>query len=283
MELKFPKTIKAAQAAEQSQWAIGDALLKEAEDRQTGERGLNAVSRELEANGIEFSMPYLRNLRDTAKAFPADRRHNLPWAVHQDAGNPDVLDTIVRGAKKDIDSKTGKSAKVTKWYVRDVLQRQYQEEREERRKAAEVAQHELEKAKTQETEARERERKAKNADERKLAERDRQDATKRKHAAIDSAKTTRTAPRKQNRPAPAEESVPFLVARARFMSGLTEIKGNLKKLGKEIEPYMDEFTPAFINASVEDLLDIANQARALSDVLRKHSSNKRGHLAVVGE
>jgi site-specific DNA-cytosine methylase len=280
MRYHFPRTLKAAEASERSQWAIGDALLKEADDRQSGERGMNAVSKELEANGIELSAGYLAALRATALAFPANRRHALPWKVHSVAGTPDTLDVIVRGAKKDIDRKTGEAPKVTIWYVGEVLQRQRNEQREERRKASEAAQREVAKARAHEHEARERTHKAKDADERKRAERDQKEAAERRRQAVENARAAKAAPAKLP---PTEEDVPFLVARTRFMTGLTDVKGQLKKLGKEIEPFMDEFTLAFINAGVEDLLEIANQARALADTLRKHSNNKRGHLSVIGE
>jgi hypothetical protein len=107
-------TIEAAKEAENHKWLLGEALVLEADETKSGSRGLNAVAKELADHGIEWSTKYLSELRRTAEAFPRDRRHNLPWKVHAKAGNPDMLDVIVRAARKE-------GEKVTTRYVAAVL------------------------------------------------------------------------------------------------------------------------------------------------------------------
>jgi hypothetical protein len=71
----FPLTLAAANDAEKSQWAIGDALVKECgppgDDHSNNgccER-IAAVAKFLDENGREFSVSYLRRLRQVAFAF----------------------------------------------------------------------------------------------------------------------------------------------------------------------------------------------------------------------
>ena len=71
MTVKFPKTLAAAQVAEASQWKVGDALMREAEE---SFESLAQVVEELAAHGIEWTVRHLYNLRRTAEVFPKSRR-----------------------------------------------------------------------------------------------------------------------------------------------------------------------------------------------------------------
>ena len=126
MKVKFPQTLDACLTADESVqkslWRIGTALVREAEDNKHGERGIKAVSEELEAHNLKYKTSRLFEIRRTAVAFPASRRLDLPFQVHSEAGNPDTLDVIVKAARKD-------NKKVTIWYVRNVLQHQREEAR----------------------------------------------------------------------------------------------------------------------------------------------------------
>src|SRR5215831_1198547 len=153
--VKFPKTLKAAMTAERSQWAIGDALAKEAEEKFTGTYGLDACAAELFENGIDYSADYLGRLRGIAIAFPEGDRQVLPWSVHEEAGNPETLKAVVAAAKKTGD-------KVTKWFVREALKQMRAQAQEEARAAKAEADREIE-------EARKEHAKAKDDSERKAA------------------------------------------------------------------------------------------------------------------
>ena len=75
MPTQFPLTLAAAKDAEKSQWAIGDALVKEcgppgADHSNNGASAkIAAVAKFLAENGREFSESYLRRLRQVAFAF----------------------------------------------------------------------------------------------------------------------------------------------------------------------------------------------------------------------
>lgn len=276
MKIMFPQTLEAAKAAEKSQWKIGDALVREAEDQRDGARGLNAVSEELEANGIDMSPTYLGNIRRTADAFPRDRRLDLPFQVHTEASNPDSLDVIVKTARRD-------NHKVTMWYVRDALQQLREEANREREKEIAAANREAARAVEAEAKAREKEKAAETDREKERAKRQRQEATERKREAQAKAKAARSRPKRKDQPAPDEDKVSILRATA----GVKANAGNAKRLANESKKLLgrdvSDLPPGIVAGLTEAAISAANAWKEVADLVRSASSNKRGHLSVVNE
>jgi hypothetical protein len=275
MSYQFPKVLKAAEASELSQWAIGDALLAETEDRHAGPRGLNAVSKELSENGIDYSAHFLGSLRLTASVFPRDRRHALSWHTHEEAGNPDTLDVIVRAARKA-------GHKVTRDYVRNTLMAQRKEVRAEREKAKAEAEAEKAKAEAAERKARDEEREAETAAEKAQAERKRVAATKRRRDAAAKARKAKTMPRKKDRPAPTEEEWSPMVVKAELMANAADAERLAVKTEKTIAKVIDELTPKMVAGLIEDAMSVANAWTRVAAALRK-AAPKGSHLSVVNE
>lgn len=274
---RFPETIEAAKAAVKSQWRIGEALIDESDGAMVGSKGLNAVVQELNENGIEdFSASYLSELRTAAEAFPRNRRHDLPWSVHSDAGNPDTLDAIVRAAKKE-------SEKVTKWYVRDALRRMRAAAREERQEAAEAARREAEKAEAEEEAARKREQQAKDKTERENHKRDREAARARKREAREKQKKAKAAPKRRDVPPPPEEDVSTLAACAFVTKNAAEVKRLADKSEKRLNKHFDDLSPAAIAGLTDAAMNAANAWADLATRIQRATSTKRGHLRVVNE
>ncbi len=281
METNFPRCMKAGKRVDVDQWALADALLKEAEDKDTGPRGLKAVVADFANLGLEYEPRYLRMLRQAAETFPPPRRydgeHHTPQVVlraHIAAGNPDTLDVIVRAARKD-------DRKVTLEYVEHLLRRIRKEVRDERIKEREVARQELAEAEAEALKAEKRRDKAATDEERIIATRHRDQARDRQRKANEKVKNIKVAPSRKELPAPSEDEMGGLLTKTQFMADLGEIKRIIRRVEKDIESALPELSPTFINAAVEECLEAANSLRGLADVLRKNQSNKRGHLAAV--
>lgn len=71
LDVKFPRTLKAAKQCDLAGWMLGDALLAEVKDQDSGSYGYNAVISELASYGIVYTGRYLRLLRQTAEDFPS--------------------------------------------------------------------------------------------------------------------------------------------------------------------------------------------------------------------
>jgi hypothetical protein len=277
----FPRTLKAAQVSERTQWDVGDALLAEADAKHTGTRGLNAVVQELEDNGIELGARYLGNLRETAELFPPKRRHDLPWKVHQAAGNPDVLDTIVRAAKKDPNK-----PKVTMRYIYGVLRAQHKAERQSRIEAKAIADAALEKAQEEERQARARERAAKKAnDERELARAnaEHERAKKRTEEASDIARKSRVVSRKKDLQAPPEADIPMMVIITSLLAHANEAERLARKSEKILGENAEELSAVQIAGLTDAAISAANAWNRFAAAIRAATRDKRGHLSVVNE
>jgi hypothetical protein len=274
--VNFPKTLAACQSAENSQWAIGDALLKDKIDEGfNGSRGLKAVSKELAEYGIEYAPNTLSELRETARLFPPARRHaKVSFAAHRKAWNPDILDTIVKAAKKDGD-------RVTQDYVELTVVRMAKDARKEREKAKAEADREATEAEAAKDLARRKEREAKDVEERKRAERDRKDAEAKHRKAVERVKATKVEPKKGDRVAPDVEDVPRLVAVTTFSSNATDAKRLAKKTSELLKAHIDTLTDDYVVGMVEEAMAASDAWREVADMIRKASSNKRGHLSIV--
>lgn len=275
-KINFPLTVEAAQAGEKAQWKLGDALAKEAEETLGGSRGLKAVVAELERIGIEYSTGYLADLRRTAVAFPRNRRLDLPFKVHAEAGNPDTLDVIVKTAKK-----TG--SKVTIWYVGDALREMREAASEARREKADAARKEAEAHEREEAKAKERQLKAKDADERARAKADVENARNAKRVAREKQKQAKALPKRSDRPAPTEEELPTMVLVMGIKTAANEARRLAEKASKSLGSRVVDLSPVQIAALTDAALTTAKAWNDFAAEVRKATNNKRGHLSVVGE
>jgi hypothetical protein len=262
-QLQFPKTVRACKTNDLGQWTIAEALLKEANEGNTGTKGLLAVAEELKQNGIEHTIAYLRLLRQAAEMFGPNRRHSdIPLRVHFAAGNPDALDVIVKVAHQE-----GKV--VTTNFVENVL-------REIRAGVREKTRLERAKAHTEEQEAAEEERKAQTPEQREAAKAKRQQAAAKRKAV--------RSPRRKDLPAPEEKDVNPLNARAQFMQNANEARRLASKALKLIRPNLDEYSPAAVAGLLDACLTVANTWRETANTLATvtHKSGK-SLLSVVNE
>jgi hypothetical protein len=129
---EFPKTIGLIKARENSQWAIGDALIEECGESSTqgtindGSRELIAVlAKELEELGLEgYTIGHLASLRNISSKFPANSRESaLPWTFHRDAGSPEML-------RKILERVTKQGKRITRIYITETRKAIEKEERE---------------------------------------------------------------------------------------------------------------------------------------------------------
>jgi hypothetical protein len=113
---EFPHALAAMESMEPSlqeaeseaQWTIGDAVLQDIPIQPigvkdgSGER-LNRLAVLAESRGCQrYSVPYLRRLRSISYRFPdVRRRTSYPWAIHEEAGFPEILDKIIRMAEAE--------------------------------------------------------------------------------------------------------------------------------------------------------------------------------------
>ena len=283
MDTNFPRCMKAAKASDVGQWELADALMKEVEDKVTGPRGFTAVMKDFqEIVGLDLGLQYLQQLRSTAAAFPANRRydgeHNKPVVSlksHTVATSPDMLDALVAISKTE-------GVPLSLRNIGTFLKTIRAEEREARREQHQEAKRQQAEADAEAEQARARVLHAKNEREREQAKREREAAQKRKQEAKERVKETQTPPTKKMAPPKPEQSVGLLF-KSQFMARASEAHAILRSLKKSVQDADHQFTPAFIDGGVEDMLNIANTAREVADLLRKRTGNKRGHLYAVGE
>ena len=277
MTTNFPRTLAAVKKSENTQWEIGDALIAEvgkppSPSVQDGSfKKLEACAKELLANGFDYQLITLSNLRRIAFLFPAGRRRQAyGFDLHRAAGNPEIFDTIIGSAPKN--------TKVTLAYIEDWKRaqelthlRELEAEKKRRAHNAELAQRERE-------EAQEQARKATSASERKAAQ-------ERETAAHRREQENRLPPKKKDIPrsTPGPEDTPIMIAKMRFEAELGTVLSQLKKTTENIEPFIKAgvLSPAEIDLGVEQLLTIADAARNLADLLRGTQTDKRSHLSAI--
>jgi hypothetical protein len=138
MKSKFLHVLAAVEAREthlrqtdgKDLWAIGAALIKDMKDL-TGadkfgaiEKAMKECSKLLLTKGFDYSTITLRNIWETAIAFPVARRHaEVSFFAHTEAGNPDILDWIV---KQVGDGVSGRDVRdwVKRWHSLHAIKRQ---------------------------------------------------------------------------------------------------------------------------------------------------------------
>ena len=286
MNLKFPRCMKAGRAADVSQWDLADALLKETEDQRKGPRGYEAVVKEFADHlGLDYSAEYLKILRTVAQVFPPNRRydgeHNKPMVTlrgHQEATSPDMLDAIVKAAKK-------KDVPVTRPLIIKTLQQLRAQERAARADEHKAAQVELAEAEDEEHRAEKRRDNAKSDSERKAATEERDHARTRKAKAKRKVQESKVPP-KRKLPAPQEDEEPDLLTRVRVSAAVSSIMGDSLRLKQDLVEFLGSgaASPAFVNAAIEQLIGCREELTRMIDLLRQHQKGgKAAHLYAIGE
>ena len=114
-------------------WQIGDAILAEcgAPSRNGVNNGshrkLTKLAAVLAKSSMRRSVVWLRKLRDTAHAIPADRRlSGVDFWVHEAAGNADTLGAAEKQAKK-------RGVELTIRFVREFKARRRREQQQQQR------------------------------------------------------------------------------------------------------------------------------------------------------
>ena len=278
MTTNYPRTLAAVKKSENAQWEIGDALIAEigpppkSSVVDGSRKKLEVVAKELQANGFDYQVDTLLDLRNIAAAFPPrSRLPALGFSLHQTARNPETLNAIVEGAPR------GK--KITRLYIREVVAaqalahlRELEAEKERRAHNAEIARREREAAE-------DAARKATSASERRAAE-------ERAAAASKRLEQNRVPPTKKDIPKskPSPEDTPILIAKMEFNRDLNGVKLQLKRMRENIEPFVKAgvMTQTDVDLGIEELVSIQQLTDALLKLLREKQTTKGSHLSVVG-
>jgi len=100
---EFPRTLAAVQKAEGDQWAIADAVLFEVGPpsehgvRDNSRARFDECAQYLRERGFEYEPDTLREMRDTARAFPeAARAASCSYQAHRKARSPEMLAEAIR-------------------------------------------------------------------------------------------------------------------------------------------------------------------------------------------
>jgi hypothetical protein len=280
-DIRFPKILKAAKQHDLAGWALGDALLAECKDQDSGPAGYDAVVAELQAHGVEYTNRYLRLLRQTAEDFGKSRRydgeHNTPVVsirAHTEAGNPDTLDVIVKVAKRE-------GHPMSKEYVGNVLRQLRAEETEKRREAREQAARDEAEAEAEKVSAEKRRDHATTNAEKEKARKDRDHAEKLRKEARSRGKATKSHPPRRETKPPREEDIGPLAAKAFFMKSASEARRLAARALKKLRPHIDDLSPAAVGGLKDAAMSVANEWRATAAEIEQPTKKGRGHLTDV--
>lgn len=277
-ELRYPGVLAAVRKGEKSLWEIGDALIEaigvpsrtSAHDK--SQKKLAPISAELKVNGYEYGVRYLAELRLMAHKFPHTARvASVSWRSHLEAGSPELLSVIIKGAPE--------GQPITSRYVDRAKKGLYAEEDQAQKRAYAAARQAQNEAEAEREAARKAKQQAKDKAERQRAEREEREAKERVAKAKEKAKEARPSPAK--RAAAQAEDVPLALVKGQFDANVQEVKSLARKMRRDIEPYVDHLSKAFVEGSVEELLQVAEAFRKLADLLRKNQATERGHLHAV--
>jgi hypothetical protein len=275
----FPLTLSAANDAEKSQWAIGDALVMECgppggdHSNNGASAKIAAVAKFLAENGREFSESYLRRLRQVAFSFSdVQTRSSVSWNAHEAAGTPEILDAIMKGLP----------AGVKPTAARD---RAYVEERREREAARDRAAAEEKVARIEQRKAADARDAGTTEGEREIAKRQELAAWRRAENASEEMARNKVAPKRRD-VSIKPQRVPAILLARQIDSDLAVARKAIgeaaAKAAASARDHALDLGQANIDNMVEAALEVAEEARRLADLLRQQSLNARGHLSVVG-
>ena len=99
---KYPLMRAAVRKIRNAAWELGDAILLECGPPSSNGINDGSLQKLKEAQDIlfkeehfEIALNTLLRYREIAYKFPKDKRRNVCWSHHCDAGSPEVLDTII--------------------------------------------------------------------------------------------------------------------------------------------------------------------------------------------
>jgi len=288
---KYPRTLAAARAMEKDQWGLGDALLEEigapgeiGHNNDTGQL-LTAASAYLRENGLDYAENTLRSFRDVSQLYPvARRRAGVPWSVHRAVPGPDMLDRIIAGLPASEKPLTVAKAERMVGVIFDQTKRRLEAERADAREEAETA--ELAARKREQDAA--RAAGAANSDTaRRAAEREQAAA----RAAAEAARRRKIAnqqvpSRKEVQDAvvpPPEMDIPAIALASVLIANADRATILATETMRIIELRGDELSQTSVDAFVEASLQAHEKWLETANEVRRNRTQKRGHLAVVGE
>jgi hypothetical protein len=280
--VKYPGVLAAVRQGEKAIWKIGDELIAalgnppKSTVRDESRKKFEPVAEELLEHGYEYGVESLSKIRRTAADFPPSRRHpGVSFTAHQEAGSPDILDAILKA--------TPKGTLISKRYIRAAKKGMFDEKSRETKAAHNKAKAAEKAAEKERERARQAQKDAKDEAERKAAAERERIAAEKAAAARQKAKDSQPPPEKK----PPENFTPKKLADgmvgAEFSVKLKEAKTLLTKMTNGIEPIVDQLSQTTVESWTEQLLDIAETARKLADLIRRNQPTRRGHLYAVND
>ncbi len=271
--MNYPNVIAAATKRRQHQddadgkdlWDLGEALIKDCGEPSDEHEGhydkIERATAELEKRGFNYTLNNLVKIREVAFIFPNPRRRRLGFWLHEEAGNPDMLDAVVKQAKADDEN-------VTALYIRGIVSAWRSKQDAERKDKNQAAKTRKLKAKEKKLAAKTEESKAK-----AQAEID---------AANEEIEETKSAPARREAAPPDEDEMPLVLNELELMRSAREAKRLANEAKRLIGNRAHELSPQAIAVLTEISLEAANLWTDVANTVRKATLNKRGHLAVVG-
>lgn len=287
MAFKYPKTFAAAQQAEISAWAIGDALLEECgapgDDHSNNDSfaKLKEAQAELEANGIDYIENTLRRYRDTSHHFPhARRRASVSHAVHMECGSPEMLDALLEGWPHNKSMSRNECRQILAEIRRrrdEANEAEYNARRSVVEKKVEIATKRVEKAK-------EAVRTTNTLDERRKAEEKRKAEERKLNEAKEELHNVPKLPKGDPLAPPRPDTVPQILFSSQLLAAALDAKISAKKVIKMLEEAGDRtYDPDQMSAVIEAATETAKLWREISLTLQGKPGLKGSHLTVVGE
>lgn len=269
--LRHPRALAIAKRGGSCLWDMGDYLIEcigkpRGDQLNDGTRAkLAEVSDELIEHGYpDYKTQFLVQLRATASAFAGnDRVTGISWTAHHVAASPKVLQAVIEAAKAQ-DRKN-----VSKRFVQQIMEGVDIDRKMKRRVASSrmermAAQADAAFAKAQRegnlTAASDAKKKAKDA---------RAVAKKLRGIKIDKSK----------RRAPKPEDAPLYVAKMKFMADASEAAALVRRMEKEITPFLPDLSKAYVAGCIDQLMEVADSFRKLA--VKVGESRRGAHLHAV--
>ena len=289
MAFKYPKTFAAAQQAEISAWAIGDALLEECGE--PGESSIHTGSHEklveakaeLEAHGIDYAVVTLRHYRDTSYYFPAVRRRTaegISHSIHMECGSPEMLDAILKGWTKN----KPMTYRECRQLISEIRRRRDEANAAEYEGRRKVVEKKVETATRRVEKAKETVRTTNTLDERRKAEEKRKEEERKLNEAKEELRSIPKLPKGDPLAPPRPDTVPQILFSSQLLAAALDAKLRAKEVVKMLEDAGDRtYDPDQMSAVIEAATETAKLWREISLTLQKKPGLKGSHLTVVGE
>lgn len=287
---RYDGVVQAAMEGEGALWHIGDEIVKilgprESRVRRHGTNDgsykiLEEISVELAANGMEqYKAKTLAEIQSTASLFPkSERKSKISFHAHSRAGTPEILTQAISYAAYIGEKKI--SARV----INDYKKKVEKDDKEARKEARQDALNAKKEAEAEAAKAREEKRQANSKEAKEAAAKREQEAKERaKEAAALANDLKGPPPINHSVPKKGPADLPMLVVRTTFNADVEKAKTLARKMDRDIDPHLENLSDTFVANAVDELLEVANAYRQLSNKIRSGNANKRAHLYAVGE